>query len=287
MSIVELLKYIFLGLIQGLTEVLPISSSGHVALSQELLQITADEGILFLTLVNIGSLLAILYHFRKIINKLIAESFKYVFGKNKNEEYITSFRYVLLIVVATIPTIILGYTFSKRIDLIYHQYPMFVVGVGLLITATFLYSVRFAPNKHIRQEVSLKDAIIIGLVQPFSIFPGISRSGITTSTGLMRKTSMETSLTFSFMLYIPISIGSLVLFAIRWVSDPQVVHFGLDSSNSFQLFYYLAAFIASFTATKISLKYIFKWFRQGKLVYFAIYTLLLGLIALAIGIITY
>lgn len=287
MSIIELLKYIFLGLIQGLTEVLPISSSGHVALSQELLQITADEGILFLTLVNVGSLLAILYHFRKIIIKLIVDSWRYFFGNRNNDENKGSFRYVLMIIVATIPTVLLGYTFSKKIDSIYHQYPMFVVGVGLLITATFLYTVRFAPNKHIRQEISLKDALVIGLVQPFSIFPGISRSGITTSTGLMRKTSMETSLTFSFMLYIPISIGSLVLFVIRWVLEPQAVQFGFDASSSFQSIYYLAAFIASFTATKISLKYIFKWFRQGKLIYFAIYTLILGLIALSIGIITY
>jgi len=285
--VVELLKYIFLGIVQGVTEVLPISSSGHVALSQALLNINADTGILFLILVNLGSLIAIAYYFRTLLARLIVNSFRFIFIKSSRPESKEDFYYALKIVIATIPFGIMGVLFENPLDAFYQQYSLFVVAVGLLITSTFLYIVRFAPQKHVNQHLSFRDAIVIGLIQPFSMIPGLSRSGITTSTGLLRKISMDTALTFSLMLYIPISIGAFFYKLIPWFIDPAHYDIGFDTSNPLLYILYGSAFVFSILATRFSLKYIFKWFRQGKLIYFAVYTLILGLIALASAVISY
>lgn len=285
--LVELIKYIFLGAIQGLTEVLPVSSSGHVAIFQFILNVNADEGLLFLTLVNFGSLLAIIYHFRKLIKRLVINFFSYVFKPESRDETDDDFHYVLKILVASIPIALCGLLFQSWINNIYKEYALIVVGIGLLITSTFLYIVRFAPNKQVNQKLSYKDALVIGLLQPFALLPGLSRSGITTSSGLLRKVSMETALCFSFMLYIPLSIGSALQFLILWITQPAGFELGFDPNFLFQYVYYAFAFVASIFATRLSLKYIFKWFRQGKLIYFAIYTMAIGIIALVAGVLTY
>lgn len=287
MTLMELLKYIFLGVTQGITEVLPISSSGHVALVQLLLKIQADEGILFLIMVNLGSLIAIAFFFRNLIGRLIKNSFRHIFKKSSRLESKEDFYYVLKIVIATIPFGILGVVFENPLDVFYQKYALFVVAIGLLITSTFLYIVRFAPQKHVNQHLSFRDAIVIGLIQPFAMIPGLSRSGITTSTGLIRKVSMDTSLTFSLMLYIPISLGAFFFKLIPWFVDPANIDIGFDVTNPIQYVYYGSAFIFSILATNFSLKHIFKWFRQGKLIIFAIYTLVLGIIALITAVLTY
>ncbi len=287
MTFIELLKYIFLGVIQGITEVLPISSSGHVALSQVFLNIENDEGILFLVLVNFGSLIAIAFHFRKLIRRLTKNTWNYFFHKSTRNDTSRDYHYVNKVILATIPFGILGVMFENQLDIFYREYALFVVAIGLLVTSTFLYIVRFAPEQHVKQELSYKDAFIIGLIQPLSMVPGLSRSGITTSTGLLRKLSMETSLTFSLMLYIPISFGVLVYKLGPWVLCPSTVDIGFDSTDFHQYILYGTAFLFSFLATRFSLKYIFRWFRQGKLVFFAIYTLVLGLLALVIAVMTY
>lgn len=285
--LVELLKYIFLGVVQGVTEVLPISSSGHVALSQALLNIDADEGMLFFILVNLGSLIAIAYHFRRLIARLIVNTLRFVFKKSSRAESTDDFHYALKIVIATIPFGMFGVLLENPLNDFYSKYSMFVVAVGLLITSTFLYIVRFAPLKHVNQSISFKDALVIGLIQPFAMIPGLSRSGITTSTGLLRKVSMDTALTFSLMLYIPISIGAFFYKLVPWIFDPVSYDVGFDTTNLMMYLLYGAAFVFSILATRFSLKYIFKWFRQGKLIFFAVYTLILGLIALFAAVISY
>jgi len=286
MSLLELIKYIFLGLVQGVTEVMPISSSGHVAIFQKILNIMADEGLLFLTLVNLGSLFAIIFHFRSMIGKLIKGFFQYIFKPQSREKNRADFHYVWKIVIATVPTAFVGVFLSSFVDEIYQKFSLILVGFGLLVTSTFLYIVRFTPNKNITQKLTYKDALVIGIVQPFAILPGLSRSGITTSTGLLRKVSMDTALSFSFMLYIPLSFGSAFQFLIRWMTSGNM-DVGFDADSIYQYIYYFCAFVASVFATKVALRYVFKWFRQGKLVYFAAYTLILGLIALVAGVILY
>ncbi len=287
MDWLELLKYLFLGVVQGFTEVLPVSSTGHVAIFQEILNIEADEGLLFLTLVNIGSMIAIIWHFRRFIKHLIKGFFQYIFKPDSREMNKHEFSYVIKIAIATIPATVVGYLFSRKIELLYQKYALIIVGVGLLITSTFLYIVRYAPNKNTRQDLSYKDIIFIGLLQMFSILPGLSRSGVTTASGLKRKLSMDTALSFSFMLYLPLSFGSLLLFVYRWLDAPGSSALGFDATNVYQYIYYFVAFSASILATKLGLKYIFQLFKQGKLVYFAGYTLVIGIIAFIAGVIVY
>jgi undecaprenyl-diphosphatase len=283
-SLLELLKYVFLGLIQGLTEVLPESSSGHVAIFQKILSLDMDEGILFLALINFGSLLAIITHFRKLLRKLIHDFFSFIFKPKTRSETGEQFHYVLKIAVASIPIGILGYFLTVQIDQFYQKYDLIIVGIGLLVTSTLLFLVRFSPAKQTNQTISYGNALVIGITQPLSLLPGFSRSGITTSTGLLRTLSMETTLTFSYMLYIPLSFGSIIRFLILHITQPVAYPLITTPEALYLYIYYVAAFLASIIATILALKFIFKFFRQGKLVYFAIYTMVIGLLSLGIGV---
>ncbi|MDP2426439.1 MAG: undecaprenyl-diphosphate phosphatase [Candidatus Izemoplasmatales bacterium] len=283
--IIETIKYIFLGLIQGLTEVIPVSSSGHVKMAQQLLNITIDEGLLFLILVNTGSLIAFLYHFRTLIIRIVGNFFKYIFVKDTREFSKEDFEYLMKIVVASIPAAVIGFLFSDVFDQIYLEYGLVLVGTGLLITATVLYVARDYSSINGRQTVSMKDAITIGFFQMFALIPGLSRNGVTTSTGLFRKMSMETSLVFSLLLSIPLSIGSLLNYILKIFIQGEASDLGFDVTNIAQYIFYFFAFIASILATLIALKYIFIFFRRGKLVYFSLYLFAVGLIALFYGLI--
>jgi len=285
MSFIELMKYIFLGIVQGITEVLPISSSGHVAIFQQILNIRANEGMLFLILVNLGSFVAIVFHFRRLILKLIKCFFAYLFGNRTDEETQEGFRYVLKILIATIPAGILGYYTATSIDLLYQDHYLIIVGTGLLLTATALFIVRNAAFVNGRQTVTYKDAIFMGMFQSLAIFPGLSRSGITTSAGLYRKMSMETTLNFSFMMYIPISIGSVIKYLTVLIADPNSELLSINWQLPTQIIYYGAAMIASILATIFALKFMYRLFREGRLMGFSAYTFILGTIALLTGII--
>lgn len=285
MSFTELVKYILLGIVQGITEVLPISSSGHVAIAQTLFRLETDEGMLFLILVNVGSLVAILIHFWKTIIRLVKGFLRYIFVRSSRNETRDDFQYCLKIAVASIPLGIIGLSLKSMIESYYDRVPMIIVGLGLLVTATALYLVRNASYVNGRQTVSYRDALFVGFGQMFAVMPGLSRSGITTSAGLSRNMSMETTLVFSFMMYIPASLGSSLYYALEIIRDPASL--GFDPSDFSQYVYYLLALIASLVATRFSLKFVFKLFRGGKLIYFSIYTFLLGMIALLAGIISF
>ena len=285
MDILELLKYIFLGFVQGITEVLPISSSGHVAIFQHLLKIGTDDSAIFFALVNFGSLLAVIWYFRATIGRLIVNFFRYIFVKGTRAQSANDFFYFLKIIIGIIPAGLVGLFLKKYIDDAYLKYGLVMVGFGLLVTSTFLFIVRNAPESNVRQNLTFKDAAIIGLLQPFAIIPGLSRSGITVAGGLMKKLSLETALTFSFLMYVLISIGYAgESFYSAYNAESG---FGLSSLGFSQYIYYACSFFFAFLGTKIGLKYIFKWFRQGKLVIFAYYTMALGLVSLLAGVFTF
>lgn len=283
-SILELLKYIFLGIIQGLTEVIPVSSSGHVTIAQEILRVQTDEGLLFLILVNLGSLIALIAHFQKKIGELISGFFRFVFRPSSRETTREPYEYAWKLVVATMPAGIVGFVLMDSIDELYLANRILLVGVGLLVTATILYIVREASFVNGRQTVEWKDAFSIGFAQMFGVLPGWSRNGITTASGLTRKMSMETALVFSLLLSIPLSLGSLVVYGYR-IYQGGAAGLGFDTSNFAQYVYYAFAFLANIAATKFSLKFIFQFFRRGRLVYFSLYLFAVGTIALVVGIV--
>ena len=264
----ELIKFIFLGFIQGFTEPIPVSSSGHLLIFKKLLfnnNFDIDYEILA-TLTNFGSLIAIFILYRKEIFSLFKSFFGFI--TTKKEEYKIDFKYCLLIVVATIPAGIMGIIVSKLKIFDKLENNIKFVGLTLLITSLFLFLIKDLKGKKEKENLTFKDAITVGLFQVLALIPGISRSGATIVGGMIRKFKRTTAFDFSFILYIPISIGTSLL----GIKDLFESHL----SSKMWLFY-LTATLVSAIFTYLSTKWFRKLVKEGKLIYFVIYCLLAGL----------
>ncbi len=258
-----LLVYIILGIIQGFTEPIPVSSSGHLVIFQNLFNLDALNDLNFAIFSNFGSLIAIIIVFRKDIWKLFKDFIYYI--KTKEAKYKSGFKYVLLVVIGTIPAGICGLLFNDVIEKYLSNVKY--VGVALLVTALFLFLIRKLKGKKDDREITVKDAIQIGLFQVVALLPGISRSGATLVGGMFSGLKREAAFKFSFMLYIPISIATMIL----GVKD--TIEVGIDVSLLMNyILGAIAAAIVTFFATK--------WFKdimlKGKLIYFVYYCLIAG-----------
>ncbi|MDO4369458.1 MAG: undecaprenyl-diphosphate phosphatase [bacterium] len=258
----EIIKYIILGIVQGFTEPLPISSSGHLLIFKNLFNLNLGD-LNFEIITNFGSLLAILFLYRKKIIKIIKEFFLYI--KTKEKKYYSNFKYALLIVVGTIPAGILGLLFKDKIELISSNVKY--VGIALLITALALFIVKNINGKKDDSDITYKDAIKVGLFQAIALLPGISRSGATLTGALLCNIKKDKALDFSFMLYIPISLATMVLGVSDLVSSPDV--------KSLMLPYFLG-FLFSIIVTYFALKLFIDIVKKNKLIYFVIYCLIVG-----------
>ncbi len=193
---------ILLGIIQGLTEFLPISSSGHLAVTQHFLPGFHQPGVLFDITLHLGTLLAVLIYFRSDILFLIR-------GLGGGEAGTAGRRLIALLVLGTIPIGLVGTAFSDAIEHSFTQ--LAVVGGGLLLTgAILLLSTRLSRENRSMDEVSAKDALLIGLAQSAALLPGVSRSGSTIVAGLARGFSREAAARFSFLLSVPAVLGATV-----------------------------------------------------------------------------
>jgi undecaprenyl-diphosphatase len=281
--LIEFLKYIFLGAIQGVTEVLPISSSGHVSVFQELVPTDIDNSPFFLILLNFGSMIAVIYYLRKELKIYLSDFFSYMFKGNRDKEVKKNFCYLRNVFIGIIPILVLGYFFDLLIRNYFLLNPLLIIGIGSLITATILYVVRNHTEMHVNTDVKASDAIYIGIVQVISVMPGLSRLGVATAAGVNRKLSMDSALKFTFMMLIPISIATMFYQIIQVNFNMENIMHNFDASNVLNYFYYLIAFIVSIVATYFALKWIFIWFRKGKLAFFYIYNLIFGFTTLFMG----
>ncbi len=263
-----LLKYLILGIIQGFTEPLPISSSGHLRIFKSLFNSEVLSDMNFEIIVNFGSLVAILILYRKEITNIIKDFFCYI--KTKEEKYKINFKYAWLIVIGTIPAGILG-LFVK--DFIETYFTAKLVGLMLIITSILLFMIKDIKGKKEKKDMTILDALKIGLFQVVALLPGISRSGATVVGGMKSNLTRETALNYSFMLYIPISIASMFL----GVSD-------LLNSGSLNelLIPYLVSMIAAGIVTYYAAKLFINVMKKGKLIYFSIYCFIVGLITFII-----
>lgn len=259
-----LLKYLILGIIQGFTEPLPISSSGHLRIFKSLFNSEVLSDMNFEIIVNFGSLVAILILYRKEIISIIKDFFCYI--KTKEKKYEVNYKYAWLIVIGTIPAALLG-LFVK--DLIEKYFTTKLVGAMLIITSLLLYMIKDIKGKKEKKDMTYKDAIKIGLFQVIALLPGISRSGATVVGGMESNLKRETALNYSFMLYIPISIASMVL----GISD-------LINSNDLNtlLIPYTVSMIAAGIVTYYAAKLFIDIMKKGKLIYFSIYCFIVGII---------
>ncbi len=262
MELLELLKYAFLGLLQGFTEPIPISSSGHLVIAQKLFNLEI-EGLSFEILMNFASLLAVLLIYRNDLIRLTSHGIRYVVSRE--EESKSEFMFIVYLVIATIPAAVLGILFD---DFIGEELKgIKVVGATLIITGIALWLIRNLRGSKGEAGLSIKDALIVGLAQAVALIPGISRSGATIVAAMGLGMKQETALRFSFLLFIPVSVGSMILS----IGDLQ---FG-D-----MLIPYIVAFLLSLTASYYSLKWFMNIMARGNLIYFSIYCFIVGALVL-------
>ena len=261
------IKYILLAIIQGFTEPIPISSSGHLIIFKKILNSGVLNDLNFEIILNFGSLIAILIYFKKDIYNLIKDFFLYI--KTKNKKYYSNFRYSLLIIVGTIPAGIIGLLFKDTIEELLSGVK--IVGIALLVTSLFLFIIRNIKGSKDKDDITFVDAIIIGLFQSVALLPGISRSGATIVGGMFRDLKRETAFKFSFILYIPISLATMLL----GVKD--IIETGINTSL---IFTYFIAMIVSGFITYLATKWFNNIIKNGKLIYFVIYCLIVGLLVI-------
>jgi len=247
----NIFQVILLGIVQGITEWFPISSSGHLVLFQKYFNIQAD--VFFDMALHIGSLIAILFLFRKDIIKII----KSFFGKEEK-----SYRNIgLLLILSTIVTGAIVLTFKDQFESLFNS--TLTVGIALLITAALLFLTKISKEK--RKEVNMINSIFIGLAQGFAFIPGISRSGATISTGMFFGITKEQAARYSFLLFIPTMIASFL------IKSYEVSYF-----NTNIVLGLIISAIVSFLIIKLLLKII----KSNKFHYFAYYCLILGILVI-------
>jgi len=261
-----LFKYILLGIVQGITEALPISSSGHLLIFKTLLDVNVDFDTLAI-ITNTGSLLAVILIFWKDIISLIKGFFGYL--KNKENKYKNDYNYCWLIVLGCIPAGIIGVLVKKFeiSDLLEDNVK--IVGLSLLITALMLFIIKDFKGK--KDKLTSKEALTVGLFQILGVFPGISRSGSTIVGGMVSGLKRDDAFKYSFMLYIPISLAATLL----ELKDLLSV-----SISSTLWLYYAVATIVSFICTALVIKWFRKIVNEGKLIGFVYYCLIVGLLVI-------
>src|SRR5690606_39284536 len=205
----EILKFLFLGFLQGFTEPIPVSSSGHLMIAQHFLGITVEghKQLAFAVLVNFASLLAVLVIYRKDLQRLATRTLRYLQRRDPADE--AEARFVLYIVLGTIPAAVIGLLFNDLIES--RLTGISVIGITLIITGIALWVIRNLRGRKMDGDLRLPDILIVGFAQALALIPGISRSGATSVAGMLRGMNQETALRFSFMLYITVTLGGMIL----------------------------------------------------------------------------
>lgn len=259
----EILKAIVVGIVQGLTEFLPVSSSGHIVIAQEILNIRFDEqeNLLFAIVLHFATGLSTIVIFRKDIFAI----FKGLFQFKKNEE----FRFSLKIVLSMIPAALVGVLLKDTLEELFSN--LFLVGCMLLVTAMLLYFADRAKNTG--REINFRDSLIIGIAQSFAaLFPGLSRSGSTISTSILLKNDKSKAARFSFLMVLPLIFGATA----KMFLDAQ--DSGGLSIGSMPVSALAGGFIAAFISGLIACKWMIELVKKAKLTWFSVYCVIVGLL---------
>lgn len=250
---------IFLGILQGLTEFLPVSSSGHLVIFQKIFGFS-EPPIAFDTIIHFGTFFALVFFFREDIKRIFKD-----------------FRLIFLLTVGTIPIVFVGLLLKEKIEMIFNS--LLLVGASFFITAAILFLASFVntpnPKKRVG-EISFFDTVIIGLFQAVAILPGVSRSGSTIGGALLRGIAKEDAFKFSFLL------GMIAIFGATIIQIPEISNF-----NSDQIGASLIGFLSSAVTGFFALKWLKRAVIKGKLHYFGIYCLLLGVILVSWSLINF
>lgn len=264
----ELLKYIILGIMQGITEPLPISSSGHIYIFKTMFNTAIFDDLTLEIFLNFASFAAILIIFKKEVWDLIKGFFNYI--KTKGTENKKEYTYAWMVVIGTIPVGILGLLTKDFLEELLSK-NVFYVGIGFLITAIALISVMNAKGKKKDEDIKWKEAVIIGIFQAISIVPGISRSGMTLVGSLLCGLDKKTALKYTFMLYFPVSIATMIL-GIAGINSVGI--------NISLIIEYIAGMIAAGIFTYISYNWLNNIVEKNKLWKFSLYLLAVAMFTL-------
>lgn len=257
------IEALLLGLIQGLTEYLPVSSSGHLAIGSYILGVEGEENLAFTVAVHVATVLSTLV----ILWKEIDWIFRGLFKCQLNDEM----KYVINIIISMIPVGIVGVFFKDAVEEVFGS-GLLIVGCMLLLTAALLTFSYYAKPRQ-KEKISIKDAFIIGLAQACAVMPGLSRSGSTIATGLLLGNKKESLAQFSFLMVIPPILGEALLDVVKAVKGEEAFG-GIDALPL------TVGFIAAFVSGCLACKWMINIVKKGKLIYFGIYCAIAGAVTL-------
>ena len=244
----SLLEAIMLGLIQGVSEFLPVSSSGHLLVFHHIFGITAEDNLTFIIVLNMGSLVPLLWVFRKDVFELIKNPFQKMTG---------------LLVVSVVPLVVVTVLFMDFIEEMFRLVDS--LWVGFIITgAVLLLSDRVKNNERTLKELRFVDAVLVGIAQAFAVFPGISRSGATITASLGRGLCRESAAKFSFLMSIPSAFGAIAL----RLSHVVTGRVDVQDLNFVNL---LAGFATAAVTGYVAINFMLSIIRKARLKYFALY----------------
>lgn len=258
----EVFESIVLGAVQGLTEFLPVSSSGHLQLAKELLGVELEENLTFDVVLHAATVLSTIV----VLWSDIAGLFRGLFTRGMNDEK----AYIVKLIISMIPIGIVGFLFKDKIDAILaSNYVMVVVGAMLLLTALLLAFAYYAKPRQ-KDAISYRDAFIIGVAQAVAAMPGLSRSGSTIATGLLLGNRKEVVATFSFLMVLAPIVGETLLN----VLDGGLVISGVSTAAL------VAGFVSAFVVGCLACRFMIDIVKRGKLIWFAVYCAVVGVIAI-------
>ena len=255
------LEAFILGLLQGLTEFLPVSSSGHLELGKALLGVEIKENLLFTLVVHAATVCSTIVVYRKDLGNIISKSFEFKWN--------TETQYLFKILLSSVPVVIVGVLFEDYVEELFSG-KLLLVGFMLLVTAGLLSFTFYTKSKD--KDLSFKDAFIVGIAQAFAVLPGISRSGATIATALILKNGKTQAARFSFLMVLLPVLGKLFL---DIVGGEITTH---DTSFTVLLAGFISAFIFGLLACKLMIQLV----KRSKLIYFAAYCLIVGLLTIVI-----
>lgn len=259
----NIIEAVILGIVQGLTEFLPVSSSGHLELGNAILGVASEEPLLFTVVVHGATALSTIVVFRRDITQIIAELFR--FRWNESWDFVTK------IFLSMIPIGVVGLLYEEQIEAFFGG-NILLVGCMLLITAALLSFTYFVKDVK-GGKVTYGKAVIIGLAQTLAIMPGISRSGSTIATALLLRVDKEKATRFSFLMVLIPILGATALKLKDYFEDPAAA----DKVNTMPL---LFGFLAAFLAGLLACQWMIKLVKRGKLIYFAYYCATVGVLAI-------
>lgn len=261
------LESLILGIVQGLTEYLPVSSSGHLTIGANLFGLSGEENLAFTITVHVATVLSTCVILWKEIVWLFKDLFKFKWNEGT--------KYVVNILISMVPVAIVGFFFKDKVEAIFGS-GLLVVGICLLVTASLLAFSYWAKPRQ-RENISPWHAFVIGIAQAVAVLPGLSRSGSTIATGLLLGNSKQKLAQFSFLMVIPPILGEALLDVKDMAEQGVSVAMGGLSTSSL-----IIGFLAAFVSGCIACKWMINIVKKGKLIWFALYCAIVGILAIVL-----